>query len=567
MEISTTVKERGTVIMAILALLSIGITVLVSTLQTFEAQEASEQRHLNMASQSILLALESAIYSGSNDIRRDYLNRRTNVLFDTLKKSEDIVFVGVIDHRGGRLLTADSYEDSITLPRAILEGLLSAGKWSGKISLKDNSVFIVGKEIFSPNNKYLLLHESPPVPLFLLVGLDTQKLDQLDVEMKDSVLLQSAFIFLAALSCWVLAFLYLRRRKKANRAEVLERFQTTLLDNLPDGLLLFNADFTIRAANPAATTILATHLPTLAGRSFEELPDALRGVITEPHNDHVPEWKTVQLNGKHLELLTVAIQRSTDYPYLAIIRDRTTLHKLERNLAEAEKLASIGALAAAIAHEVRNPLSSLRGFAQYFVKKLAGQQPEEEYAKTMVLEADRLNRVITDLLFLSSPKILCPEPIDLHQLAQELTSLLQFDLQEKHVELTTDFKTPTVVADKDALKQCLLNLLLNSIDAMEQQPKRITLASCKKDDKTYISVKDTGKGMNQQQLAQALEPFYTDKIRGTGLGLAIVNRTALDHGGYVGITSSPGQGCTISLAFPTSHETDGAGGNTCVENA
>ena len=91
MEISTTVKERGTVIMAILALLSIGITVLASTLQTFEAQEASEQRHLNMASQSILLALESAIYSGSNDIRRDYLNRRTNVLFDTLKKSEDIV--------------------------------------------------------------------------------------------------------------------------------------------------------------------------------------------------------------------------------------------------------------------------------------------------------------------------------------------------------------------------------------------------------------------------------------------------------------------------------------------
>lgn len=567
MEISTTVKERGTVIMAILALLFIGITVLASTLQTFEAQEASEQRHLNMASQSILLALESAIYSGSNDIRRDYLNRRTNVLFDTLKKSEDIIFVGIIDHRGGRLLTADSYEDSITLPRAILDGLLSAGKWSGKIVLNNNSVFVVGKEIFSPNNKYLLLHESPPIPLFLLVGLDTQKLDQIDVEMKESVLLQSAFIFLAALTCWILAFLYLRRRKKANRAEVLERFQTTLLDNLPDGLLLFNADFSIRAANPAATIILESHLPTLAGRSFAELPDTLRQAITQPHDDQVPQWQKVQLNGKHLELLTLAIQRSADYPYLAIIRDRTALYKLERNLAEAEKLASIGTLAAAIAHEVRNPLSSLRGFAQYFVKKLAGQQPEEEYAQTMVLEADRLNRVITDLLFLSSPKVLCPESVDLQQLAQEITSLLQFELKEKKVELATDFATPTVTADKDALKQCLLNLLLNSIDAMEREqgPRRITLTSCKKDDKTYVSVKDTGKGMSQEQLAQALEPFYTDKVRGTGLGLAIVNRTALDHGGYVDIKSNLGQGCAISLVFPASQEQNSTTANTCVE--
>ena len=121
MEISTTVRERGTVLMAILALVSIGVTLLVSTLQTFHAQEASEQRYLNVTSQSILLALESTIYSGSNDIRRDYLNSRTNKLFDTLKNSENIVFVGIIDHLGGRLLTSDDYNDSITLPRIIRE--------------------------------------------------------------------------------------------------------------------------------------------------------------------------------------------------------------------------------------------------------------------------------------------------------------------------------------------------------------------------------------------------------------------------------------------------------------
>lgn len=552
MEISTTVKERSTILMALLALVSIGITILASTLQTFDAQEASEQHHLNVTSQSILLALESAIYSGSNDIRRDYLNRRTNKLFDTLKHNEDIEFVGIIDHRGGRLLTSDNHEDSITLPLYIREGLLNSGKWSGKITLRDHSVFVVGKEIFSPNNRYLLLHESPPVPLFLLVGLDMQKLDQIDEEMRESVLLQSAFILLAALSFWIVGILFLRRRKKAQRAEVLERFQATLLDNLPDGLLLFNSDLTVLAANPAATTIMGQDFPSLAGLSVAQLPEALREVIVKPEKNDpsTPQWKKVQLDGKHLELLTLTVLHSEEFPYLTIIRDRTTLHKLEHNLAQAEKLASIGTLAAGIAHEVRNPLSALRGFAQYFVKKLAGQQPEEEYAKTMVLEADRLNRVVTDLLFLSNPKALKPESINLPVFIEELLSLLQFEMKEKKVELVTDLTATTVFADRDSLKQCLLNLLLNSIDAMTGLEKRITLSSWEDETKTFLCVTDTGKGMDEPQVAQAFEPFFTDKARGTGLGLAIVNRTALDHGGFASISSSPGQGCAITLAFP-----------------
>lgn len=552
MEISTTVKERGTVLMAILALVSIGVTLLVSTLQTFHAQEASEQRYLNVTSQSILLALESTIYSGSNDIRRDYLNSRTNKLFDTLKNSENIVFVGIIDHLGGRLLTSDDYNDSITLPRIIRDELLHEGTWSGKIELNTQSVYIVGKEIFSPNNKYLLMHESPPLPLFLLVGLDTTKLDHIDSEMRETVLLQSAFILLAAVSCWVLAILFLQRRKKAHRAEVLERFQAKLLDNLPDGLLLYSDRFTILAANPAATEILQMTDTPLVGSNVNALPAELRVAIALPTPNESPQWEKVHFNDRYLELFTLPVQRSEAYPYLTIIRDRTHLFSLERNLAQAEKLASIGTLAAGIAHEVRNPLSALRGFAQYFVKKLKGQQPEEEYAKTMVLEADRLNRVITDLLFLANPKPIQPEEVSLSQLTAELTALLKFDLEEKNIDFTSDLQAPVVYADKDALKQCLLNLLLNSIDAMNDAERHITFSSKVEQDTTVLSVSDTGKGMNSEQAAQVFEPFYTDKARGTGLGLSIVHRTALDHGGIAKVISHPEEGCTITLTFPNS---------------
>ena len=236
-----------------------------------------------------------------------------------------------------------------------------------------------------------------------------------------------------------------------------------------------------------------------------------------------------------------------------MIRDRTELRELEKSLYYAEKLATVGTLAAGMAHEIRNPLSALRGFAQYFAKKFAGKQPEEKYAQTMVLEADRLNRVITDLLDLARPKHIEPRVIDLANLVESLKTLINFDLEKSKAQLKCDLEVDKIFADEDSVKRALLNLIINSLEALgdnDEQHREIELLSHSGEGGVWLTVRDHGAGMTEEQKEQAFEPFYTGKPTGTGLGLALVHKTMREHEGKITLDSVCGKGTTVSLFFP-----------------
>jgi signal transduction histidine kinase len=245
---------------------------------------------------------------------------------------------------------------------------------------------------------------------------------------------------------------------------------------------------------------------------------------------------------------------------LRFMARRTRLHELEKNLSEAEKKAAVGALAAGVAHEIRNPLAALRGFAQYFAKKFSGALPDEEYAGIMVREADRLNRVITDLLYLARDKVVEKRPVEVERLIAEVTQLLRFDLEAKQADLLPDVRLGLILADADSLKQALLNLVLNSLDAFEEdafgegappeaQKRVIRIGSAKSEGWELLEVEDNGKGMTLEQKNKAFDAFFTGKAKGTGLGLSLVDKIMREHGGKVLITSEPGRGCKVSLYF------------------
>jgi signal transduction histidine kinase len=243
---------------------------------------------------------------------------------------------------------------------------------------------------------------------------------------------------------------------------------------------------------------------------------------------------------------------------LRLIARHTRLHELEQSLAEAEKKAAVGVLAAGVAHEIRNPLAALRGFAQYFAKKFSGVTPDEEYAQTMVREADRLNRVVTDLLYLTRDKVTQKYPVVLSQLVSDLSDLLRFDLESRQVSLSTDLQVDMLLADADSLKQALLNLILNSLDAFEDvcsdhspsRPARfIQIRSFGRDGLTCLEVEDNGRGMTDEQKRKAVDAFFSTKAKGTGLGLSLVDKIMREHGGKILISSESGQGCKVSLYF------------------
>ena len=321
--------------------------------------------------------------------------------------------------------------------------------------------------------------------------------------------------------------------------------------------MLLGENGKIEAANPAAHKILQTPKGSLVGKSFNVLPGEIAkcALLGEKDKPEGGTWRHCTLGGADLEILVLPLssEQRTGKESLILIRDRTELRELEKSLYYAEKLATVGTLAAGMAHEIRNPLSALRGFAQYFAKKFAGKQPEEKYAQTMVLEADRLNRVITDLLDLARPKHIEPRVIDLASLVESLKTLINFDLEKSKAQLKCDLELNKIFADEDSVKQALLNLIINSLEALgdnDEQHREIELLSHSGAGGVWLTVRDHGAGMTEEQKKQAFEPFYTGKPTGTGLGLALVHKTMREHEGKITLDSVCGKGTTVSLFFP-----------------
>ncbi len=414
----------------------------------------------------------------------------------------------------------------------------------------------------------------PPVvdlPVFLVVGIDMEQHQAVYSGFKKNALFQTLYILLAAIFIWGLSMSFIARRDLAGKAAVLERFQAGLLDNLPDGLLAVNHENLIYSANPVVHEILAVPPGSLVGRSLDALPAPLRALLPLPSSlkaGRGAERRKLQFGAAHLEIICSTFQeKADDSSLLVLIRDRTKEQNLEKSLREAEKLAVAGTLAAGVAHEIRNPLSALRGFAQYFAKKLAGQKPEETYAQSMVKEADRLNQVITDLLFLSHSREPDLRPVDLEQVVGEVAGLLQLDFAAQGIETGQGFERREIIADAKSLKQILLNLFLNSLDAFAGQTGKKTLSiSCRTVEKSdlgegrgaLLEIADNGPGMGADEKRQAFDPFFTTKDKGTGLGLALVHKTMLEHGGGCEIVSpssipegeEKAGGTAVRLFFP-----------------
>jgi signal transduction histidine kinase len=473
----------------------------------------------------------------------------------------------------------------------MVEAMLQAGELHGLYTVDGRDVYIYGKRLEPLRGMPASLRDALGSPGFLLVGLDRDKYLNAYAGFRRNLFFQAAYILVAALLTWGLGLKFLSRREQARKASALERFQAKLLDKLPDGLITVGHDGMVRSANPATLSILKRPAGEVLGRPVRDLPEDFavpacevapaekHDLSTEKHG-HAPEnhaanegWRQVSYQGSQLEVLALPLDDDRENAGMIILRDRTTLHNLEQSLAEAEKLAAVGELAAGVAHEVRNPLSSLRGFAQYFVKKLAGRAPEEEYAKLMVREADRLNRVVTDLLFLGRGRALEMGVVDLRALAHEICTLLRFDLERKGVVPILRLDAEYVHADADSLKQMLLNLVLNSLDALETPAENadakraaeaapaetsrddpeaalLSIVSGRTRDAVFIEVRDKGCGMSGEQKKRAFDAFFTTKERGAGLGLALVQRGMADHGGYARIISEAGRGSVVRLNFP-----------------
>ena len=226
--------------------------------------------------------------------------------------------------------------------------------------------------------------------------------------------------------------------------------------------------------------------------------------------------------------------------------------QLQEATARKEKLVALGHLAAGVAHEIRNPLSSIKGLAKYFAERTPADGEAHQLALVMAREADRLNRVVSELLELVRPAHLKYQSVDLNEVITHSLQLVSQDAASRAISLTFTAQPALcrIQADPDRLKQVLLNLYLNAVHAIGREGViTVAVRECG-DGRVKVSVADSGKGMTAEQLQAIFTPYFSTKADGTGLGLAVVQNIVEQHGGTIHAESAPGEGALFTLYLP-----------------
>ncbi len=231
------------------------------------------------------------------------------------------------------------------------------------------------------------------------------------------------------------------------------------------------------------------------------------------------------------------------------------LKRMERELLQAEKLSAIGQLSAGLAHEIRNPLSSIKGAVEILAADFPPQHKKYRMLQILDKEADRLNKVLSSFLSFAKPQPMQFKPGDIINRLEKVIGLIEAQASRAGINIVRNYpaKPPPINMDKEQLGQVFLNLMLNSIQSMpEGGTLTINIQQVARDNKTMLklSFSDTGAGIKPEDLPNLFNPFFTTKPEGTGLGLAICYRIIEQHSGRIEVESKPGEGTTFSLWLP-----------------
>jgi signal transduction histidine kinase len=230
-----------------------------------------------------------------------------------------------------------------------------------------------------------------------------------------------------------------------------------------------------------------------------------------------------------------------------------TLTEVHEELRRKEKLAVIGQMAAAIGHEIRNPLSSLKGFTQLQQERYPNTN---DFYPIMIQEIDRINSIVNDLMTLGKPKEIKFSKANIEEIIAYTLSITQQQAERQGVSVETTMAGPLPPIDCDGkqLKQVFINLIKNAIESMPDGGKIKVRVKVIEGNKMYISIKDEGCGINGENLLNLGEPFYTTKKDGTGLGLMVTNQIVKDHKGHINFESNLMNGTKVMVFLPISQK-------------
>ncbi|MBN1521398.1 MAG: PAS domain-containing protein, partial [Candidatus Aureabacteria bacterium] len=345
----------------------------------------------------------------------------------------------------------------------------------------------------------------------------------------------------------------------------LAQYNANILTSISSGIIVIDNDNIIRTFNRTSEEIFHLLADDVIGKNISKvsklkvIEEAISQIKDSEDTSSRVEVSFQDEVDDQSKIIGLGISLLKDHNQyikgiIAYFKDLTEINKLNQMLQRSERLAALGEMAAGVAHEIRNPLNSIRGFAQLFNEGMVTPQNTKEFSDIIIREVDRLNGLVVDLLDFSREQKIQKMEMDIRPLIDATIAYVRQGCQDETVEWIKNFPEESVKVgiDPDKIKQVFINLYQNALDACKEKQKKViktSLVTDKKDMLT-IAVEDNGSGMMEGVLKKIFNPFYSTKKRGSGLGLPICQRIVEEHGGFIDAESQEGKGTIFRIYLP-----------------
>ncbi|WP_232697652.1 ATP-binding protein [Brevibacillus daliensis] len=338
-----------------------------------------------------------------------------------------------------------------------------------------------------------------------------------------------------------------------------------IVSSISEGLITVNMQGQIISANSSAVKMTNITREDLLNKYFEQIfgyESTLVGLVIDTMRmgtKHYEVEMSLPVNNRmiHVSVSTTPLRNAQGEIIggILVLRSMEEIQAMKQQVLRAGRLASLGELTAWIAHEIRNPLASIKGFVQY----LQDEHTEEERVEFMGIidkEVNRINRIIRELLYFSKTRPACLQLTDINKVIEQTLVLVRNQTTSAQIMIHQNLEQnfPAIQADEDQLRQIILNVIINGMQAIEGQGVIYIETRNIRNNYVEISIRDTGKGFLEDDLQKPFDAFYTSKEKGTGLGLAVAKQIVAAHNGSILLNNAPEGGAIVTIVLPIQQE-------------
>lgn len=548
------------------AVVILAAVLLVQTIKNVHRETAFMERALLSQAKTLMRSVEAGSRTGMMGM--GWGRRQQQVFLEEIAQQSDVLYVALVSPEG-RIV---AHSDPSTVGGLLMAPLPTVGETAHRFVDEERESFVVAKN-YEPwvrqrggGNREIcsFSNDGPLKNLYIVVGLDPSPFKEAQRQDIRQMAFLSGTLFLVG-GAGILSLFWAQSYRSARSSlQDMRVFTSTIINQMPVGLLATDEAGRIRKANEAARAILRR-------------PEGLRGPIGNlvffsplieqlKNEERVSEQEILcAVNGGQRVpiLVSAAVLRDGENKkagQVFLFTEITAIKELQEQLRRSERLAGLGKLAAGIAHEIRNPLSSIKGFATILGGRTKHDEGSRKLTELMVSEVERLNRVVTELLDYARPTELRKRRMDVRQVVEHSVRLIDADVGRQGITIESS-EIPEgleIEIDEDKFTQVLINLSLNAVQAMDRGGT-LRIAVSHQGNQVIWTVSDTGSGISPEHLPHVFDPYFTTKPGGVGLGLANVHKFVEAHGGDIRVSSTLEKGTVFRIVLPITDESSTAG--------